>query len=293
MLLSMTGYGNSQGKADGAEYDVEVRAVNNRYFKAAIKLPELWSAIEGDVEKLIRRRLVRGSVTVTVRMRLTGEQAVYAVDTAALLRYMEQLRELEVEANPILRVDLAGLLQLPGVCQAPAAEELCDRTRDALMTLIGDAVAAAAEMRQAEGEALADDLLANCLVIEERLSAVAKRAPAVVGEYHDRLTARVAELIGSAELGLHPEMLAREVAVFAERSDIAEEIQRLTGHIAQFRQEVAGTPGSGRKLDFIAQEMLREANTIGSKANDLEIARAVVEIKTAIDRIKEQVQNVQ
>ena len=293
MLLSMTGYGSSHGQADGVEYDVEVRAVNNRYFKAVIKLPELWGSIEGDIETLLRRHIARGSVTVTVRMRLTDEQAAYDVNTAALLKYLEQLREAEVEANPTLRIDLAALLQLPGVCQPPSAEALCRNTQDVLMGLVNDAVGAMVAMRQAEGKALVDDLLANCTSIEQSLEVIAERAPGIIQEYHDRLTARVAELTNSAKLELAADMLAREVAIFAERCDIAEEIHRLGGHIAQFREVATSSDASGRKLDFIAQEMLREANTIGSKANDLEIVRAVVDIKTCIDRIKEQVQNVQ
>jgi len=293
MLLSMTGYGGAHGRANGVEYDVEVRAVNSRYFKAVVKLPEMWSSIESEVEQLVRSRLSRGSITVTVRMRITDELAAYQVNSAALLRYVQQLREVEIDANPTLRIDLAALLQLPGVCQPPSAEEVCSKTRNRLMDLVGQALDAVMTMRRAEGQLIADDLLANCRAAQDRLSVIGKRAPFVVQEYRDRLTARVTELMNSAKLDLARDALVREVAVFAERCDIAEEIQRLSGHIEQFRLVMGSTETSGRKLDFIAQEMLREANTIGSKANDLEIARSVVDIKTAIDRIKEQVQNIQ
>ena len=153
------------------------------------------------------------------------------------------------------------------------------------------ALAALVAMRTREGHALAGNLLDNCTVIQEQLALVAKRSPSVVAEYQLRLSARVQELTRAAQLEMDGAMLAREVAIFAERSDINEEISRLTGHVEQFRAAANGDEPAGRKLDFIAQEMLREANTIASKANDGEIARAAVEMKTAIDRIKEQVQN--
>jgi uncharacterized protein (TIGR00255 family) len=146
-------------------------------------------------------------------------------------------------------------------------------------------------MRHREGQALGENLLANCKVITENLKIVALRAPDVVREYHVRLAARVAELTQAAQIKLDEDQLIREVAIFAERCDVAEEIARLAGHVDHFGAAIEGPEPAGRKLDFIAQEMLREANTIGSKSSDSQVARAVVEIKTAIDRIKEQAAN--
>ena len=293
MLRSMTGFGSAKGKADGVEYDVEIRAVNHRYFKASIKLPEAWSSAETDVEARLRRDIQRGSVTVSVRMKVADEQAAYHVNMAALARYVDQLRELEVDGNLTMRIDLGSLLQLPGVCEPPALEDLCVKTHAALMALIDEAVKGLIAMRQREGEALQTDLLANCDMIDEHLASVAERSPLVVSDYHERLHQRVAELAEAGKISLDADVLTREVAIFAERCDVAEEINRLGGHLDQFRKTVNSSEASGRKLDFIAQELLREANTIGSKANDTEIARAVVDIKTAVDRIKEQVQNVE
>jgi uncharacterized protein (TIGR00255 family) len=293
MLRSMTGFGAAQGQVDGVEYAVEVRAVNNRYLKAVAKLPESLASAEGEVDKLIRSRVGRGTVTLTVRMRVPDEMSAYRVNAAALQRYIEQLRPLEVDANPTLRIDLGAMLQLPGVCEPAPLEDLARRTQDGLMDIVAQALDALVKMRQVEGDALKADLLSNCKVIEKNLSLAAERAPQVVAEYHRRLAARVQELTGQGNLKIDEDILAREVAIFAERCDIAEEITRLRGHVAQFREAVKMKEPSGRKLDFIAQEMLREANTIGSKANDAEIARAVVDLKTAVDRIKEQVQNVE
>ncbi|MCY2930432.1 MAG: YicC family protein [Planctomycetota bacterium] len=291
MLLSMTGFGAAAGQVDGVEYAVEIRSVNNRYYKSSIKLPEDLAGVEPEVERLVRESVSRGSVTVSVRMRLGDEQAAGEINVVALNKYLDQLRMVETEANPTLRIDLASLLLLPGVCNAPAVSDIAERTTDGLLALVKKAIAALMTMRQKEGQALAKDLHANCDVIGAQLVIVKRRSPNVVAEYQLRLAARVQELTRAGQVEIDQSMLAREVAIFAERSDINEEISRLTGHVEQFRLAVDGGEPAGRKLDFIAQEMLREANTIASKANDGEIARAAVEMKTAIDRIKEQVQN--
>lgn len=293
MTRSMTGYGSAEGTVDGVHFTVELRSVNNRYFKTLIKLPEGFGGVESDIDGLLRRRLSRGSVTAMVRMRLVGGRELANVNAEVLRAYLEQLRELEVDANPTLRIDLGAMLALPGVCEPPAVEELVEHSRAGLMDLVKQALDAILDMRQREGEALEADLLAQCDALAAALAAIAGRAPAVPAEYHRKLKERVEELVSTAKVNIDEDTLAREVAIYAERCDIAEEISRLTGHIEQFRETLAADGGSGRKLDFIAQEMLREANTIGSKSNDAEITRRVVEAKTAIDRIKEQVQNVE
>jgi uncharacterized protein (TIGR00255 family) len=293
MLRSMTGFGSAGGRVEGIEYAVEIRSVNHRYFKAAIKLPESWASADVEIEQKLRHKLQRGAVTCTVRMKIPDDQAAYRVNTVALNSYIEQLRGLEIEANPTMRIELGALLQLPGVCEPPPLEEMIASTHDRLMGFIDQALEQLLQMRQREGGALRDDLLVNCDVIGESLKIVSARAPEVLREYHARLAARVAELTHAAQIKLDEDQLIREVAIFAERCDIAEEIARLAGHVEHFRAAADSPEPAGRKLDFIAQEMLREANTIASKSNDVDIARSVVEIKTAIDRIKEQVQNVE
>ncbi|MCL2700798.1 MAG: YicC family protein [Phycisphaerae bacterium] len=291
MLRSMTGFGSAGGQVNGIEYVVELRSVNNRYFKASMKLPEFWSKADVEIEQVLRRQVTRGSVTASVRMRIPEDKKAYRVNVKALEGYVEQLQGLAKGYGSPLRIDLAGIMQLPGVCEPPPLEEMLEATHDALMKLVEQAVDALLAMRQREGGVLRADLLANVSVVEEQLAIVAKRAPHVVRDYHARLAARVAELMNAGSLPLDTEQLTREVAVFAERCDVAEEISRLGAHTAQFREAIDSPEPAGRKLDFIAQEMLREANTIGSKSNDADIARAVVEIKTAIDRIKEQAAN--
>ena len=291
MLRSMTGFGAASGQVQGAEYAVEIRSVNNRYLKIAMRIPESLQSLETKIEQTLRTRLQRGSITLVVRMKLPDDQAAWQVNATALLNYLDQLRPLEVEANPMLRLDLGSLLQLPGVCTPPPPEELVERTAEGLLALIEEATEALMKMRQQEGLIILEDLRANVRIIETKLAGISTRSDEVVQLYHKRLTERVEELVARAQIKIDEESLAREVAIFSERSDIAEEISRLTAHLGEFLRTCQTSEPIGRKLDFVAQEMLREANTIASKASDADIALAVVDIKTAIDRIKDQAAN--
>lgn len=293
MLQSMTGFGAASGQAQDVEYTVEVKSVNNRYLKVSLRLPESIQSLETKIEQAIRARLTRGSVSLAVRMRLPEDKAGYQVNRVALSNYLDQLRPLETEASPMLRLDLGALLQLPGVCEPPPLEELAAKTADDLLVLVNQAIDALLDMRHREGQAVADDLLANAARMEKELEGIAARADNVVKLYHEKLAARVQELTAQAKIHIDEETLAREVAIFAERSDIAEEVSRLGTHLAEFQTLCQSEQPVGRKLDFMSQEMLREANTIASKGSDAEIARTVVDIKTAIDRIKEQAANVE
>jgi len=293
MVHSMTGFGAASGEADGVEYAVEVRSVNHRYYKCVIKLPDGFAQAEHDIDKMLRSRLSRGSVTLNVRMKVPDEQAAGRVNTAVVGSYIDQLRLLETEGDPTLRIDLGMLLQLPGCCEPAPLAELLGRTKDGLMELIAQALEALVRMRRQEGQALCEELRGQCDLIAGQLDVVAERAPQVVQEYHERLAARVQELVAAGKVRIDEQDLAREVAIFAERSDVTEEVCRLRGHLDQFRAALDTQAPAGRRLDFIAQEMLREANTIASKANDGQIGRACVDIKTAIDRVKEQVQNIE
>ena len=292
MIFSMTGYGESQCHDDGVHYALELRSVNNRYFKASIKLPETLAVLESEIEKLLRARLGRGSVTCTLRLRNTSAEAAQEVNVAALQRYVEQLGR--VSAQGPIQIDLAGVLALPGVCQPPEIDETERERQLAVLTrLVDQALDRLIEMRETEGLALRKDLLIHCERIRENLVCVAEYAPQVMKEYHQRLLQRANELLAGSSLQLQLDDVRREVAVYAERCDVNEEIARLRSHLDQFERLCDQTEHAGRKLDFLAQEMLREANTIGSKANDARIAHHVVEIKSAIDRLKEQVQNVE
>lgn len=292
MIVSMTGYGDAQGEFGGAHYHVEIRSLNNRYYKATIKLPEWLGSLETEVDRLLRSRLGRGTVFYTLRVREETAEAAYAVNREALRAYLEQAAGVEVE-GVALTADLAGLLALPGVCQPPEPDEV--RLREVwgvIERLTEEALAALAGMREEEGRALREDLLGHCRALREYVGRIRERAPVVVEEYRARLEQRVQQLLEGAELSLREEDLRREVAVFADRCDISEELARLESHLSQFEGLCDSEEPAGRRLEFLTQEMYREANTIAAKSNDAEIAQAVVEIKGLIERLKEQVQNV-
>jgi uncharacterized protein (TIGR00255 family) len=288
MLRSMTGFGGTALQIEGIHYAIEIRSVNGRYYKASIKLPEMWSHAEAQIDRMLRERLYRGSVTLVLRMRMEDAAAAYSVNLGALRRYVEQA---QAALPPGASLEIGSLLLLPGVCQPPAADEIAERSWPALQAAVTQAVDQLLAMRRSEGEALYADLVAQCDAIARHLATVEARKDIVLADYHRRLANRVNELVNTASITVNQQDLVREVAVFAERSDINEEVSRLRGHLEQFCQVCRDEEQGGRKLDFIAQEMLREANTMGAKANDGEIARAIVEIKGSIDRIKEQVQN--
>ncbi len=291
MIVSMTGFGDASLERDGTHYSVEIRSLNNRFFKPIIKLPDNVSVLEPEIESTLREKLQRGSITFILKMRVESADAAYVINTAALQAYIKQLQAF---SGPGTTIDLAALLALPGVTQDPhdQSEELA-RHGTAIRECYKAGIEKLLLMRQREGQALFADLMKHAAVVTTNLAEISKRAPFVVEDYHRKLTQRVNQLIGKAELKLGESDLIKEIALFAERADISEEIQRLSEHMRSFEHECRSGEHAGRKLDFITQEMLREANTIASKANDAQIARHIVEIKGAIDRLKEQVQNVE
>jgi len=293
MIVSMTGFGDATGERGGTHYAVEIRSLNNRFFKAIIKLPDTISGLEPELESMLRESLGRGSITFILKMRTDSAEAAYHINKSALQAYINQLQEIR-GMDGQMSIDLATLLQLPGVCQEPRDETDEIATHGEMVRQLSEAAIVKLDgMRRREGEALFGELMRHVKVIASSLKEIEKRAPLVIDDYHKRLSQRVNQLLAKSELQVSQNDLIKEVAVFAERADIAEEIQRLTSHLEAFEEACRTGEHAGRKLDFIAQEMLREANTIASKANDATIAKHIVEIKGAIDRLKEQVQNVE
>ena len=293
MIVSMTGFGDAATERDGTHYSVEIRSLNNRFFKPVIKLPDQISGLEPELEVMLREQLGRGSITYILKMRTDSAEAAYHINTEALKVYLEQLQQVK-GLDRLVTIDLAALVQLPGVCQEPRDEtDEIERHGPTVRDLSIKAIGKLNVMRQREGESLFKELMKHVNVIATSLAEIQKRAPFVIEDYHKRLQQRVNQLLSKAELQVNQADLLKEVAVFAERADVAEEIQRLTHHLEAFEQAARSDEHAGRKLDFITQEMLREANTIASKANDAQIARHIVEIKGAIDRLKDQVQNVE
>jgi uncharacterized protein (TIGR00255 family) len=296
VIRSMTGFGEASRLVDGVHYAVELRSLNNKYFKASIRLPEQLQVLEAELESALRRRITRGSVTLTVGYADTSASAALEVNHQALDRYVSQLRASESVRGGVVAMDLAALIALPGVLQTPADDAArLQAARAVLLELADAACQHLLSMRRREGDLLMEELCAHRDLIADRLGKIREQAPRVVAEYESRLRQRMQEMFREAQLTVEPVELIREIAVYAEKTDIAEEVSRLGGHIEQFT-ELLGAPEDrpvGRTLDFLAQEMLREANTIASKSPDSLVSRLIVEVKGAIDRIKEQVQNVE
>jgi len=290
----MTGYGEAEGEINGASYAVEVKAVNNRYLKTIIKLPESAAFLEEDIERLLRSNLSRGTINYVLRLKEAPASVLFDIDESALAAVMEKLGRIKSSVDVNRSIDIGGLLNLPGIIRpALPDEETAEQMKAKVLEISQEAIEKLKEMRAAEGAALEADLDKHCSEMRQDIERIRARSAAVVQEYAEKLRKRVDVLLAQAELKLDEELLAREVAVYADRSDISEEIARLESHLEQFAQSCQGDGQAGRRLDFISQEMLREANTIASKSSDLEITRCVVDIKCRVDRIKEQVQNVE
>ena len=290
----MTGHGEAHEHADGLSIGVEIRTVNNRYFKLNLRLTDGYAPLEPHVESRIREQIRRGTVQVNVRIDREARPDDYRLNQAVLAGYLKQL---EAALGTTIHRDagqLAPLLALPGVVNEPTAEyEEIESQWPRIEKVVNSALANLSKMRIDEGRSMAADLTANAHAIAAELAKIEVRAPLVVAAYRDRLNERINKLLADAGVHAEPADLIREVGIFAERSDIAEEIVRLKSHLEQFDRIMADAESQGRKLDFLIQEMFRETNTIGSKANDSEIARHVIEIKTAIERMREMIQNVE
>ena len=294
MLNSMTGYGEALGERDGVSYLIEIKAVNNRYLKTIIKLPEASAFLEDEIDKELRSQLARGTINYVLRQKGLSAGALFEIDEAALRGVVTQLKEVGSAVGAEGTIDLANLLNLPGIVQPvlPDEEEMT-RVKQIVLQLTREALDKVKQMREAEGKFLEADLKKHCDAMEAELETIRQRSSSVVQEYARRLRKRVDELLAEAKLRLDEETLAREVAILADRSDISEEIARLDAHLQQFRQVCKTEGQAGRRLDFLSQEMLREANTVGSKAADAQIARSVVDVKCLIERLKEQIQNIE
>ena len=296
MIESMTGYGGAQHVAEGLCYMLEVRSLNNRYLKLSIKLPEPLQYLDYVVERIIRKRLVRGSVSYQLRLRGEGGGGIQPINAEVLQHYVDKLSRAKLPegAEASLSLELGMVATLPGVCEpADFDDEGRKRQEEIVVDLTNRAIDALVGMRRTEGARIFEDLTEFCTSIRSRVVGIKDRAPTVLDEYHERLKTRVATLMQSGGFELAADGLMREVAIYAERCDISEEIARLDSHLDQFAELCQRDEPVGRTLDFLTQELLREANTIASKSNDAAIAHEVVDIKGLIDRLREQVQNVE
>jgi len=290
----MTGFGEAHHQEDGLAVTVEVRAINSRYFKLAVRAGEGYSSLEPRIDAIVRRSVRRGTIQVSLRVDRATTAEDFKIDAEVLGGYRRQLEELGRRWGlESAEVPLEALLALPGVVDPTATS--ADPTADwpVVARTLQEALAHLSAMRAEEGRAMAADLKENCAAAAESLEAIARRAPLVGEAYRARLTERLQKILEEHDVVLEPADVIREVGLFAERGDISEEIVRLRSHLEQFEATMELSESSGRRLEFLTQEMFREANTMGSKANDVEIGRHVIEIKAAIERIREMIQNIE
>ena len=285
----MTGHGQADLEGDAAHVQIEMRSINNRFLKTIIN-GDLDPGREAELESLIRSRVSRGNVSVRLRITYHAGPQDYRINTDVLSAYQAQLADWRPDAQ---EVSAEALLGLPGVVEEGARSERIAAAWPTVRAAAEQALDRLIAMRQREGEAMQVDLLANCQAIDDRVAQIRLRAPAVVEGYARRITERINQILAAHDVAVEPADLLREVGVFAERVDISEELVRLASHLEQFREIMNRPTSDGRKLEFLTQELLRETNTIGAKANDAEIAAQVVEIKALIERIREMVQNVE
>lgn len=290
----MTGFGEARGIVGGIPVHAELRSVNNRHFKLTYRAPEAWNRFENDLERLLREHITRGTVTLLVRAQRGAAAQAVRINQEVLAAYWQQLSSAALQAGLPLPADLTALLTLPGVIEEDVwSEEAVEPCGQELLAVVREALTRFQEFRVREGAALAAELRRQCGLITAQIEEIATLAPQVVMEYRAKLQQRIQEALRDAEVTITPADLLREVALFTDRSDIREEIVRLQSHLDQFRQLLESAMSQGRKLEFLCQEMFREANTIGSKANHTGIAHAAVEIKAAIERMREVVLNVE
>ncbi len=291
----MTGYGEAQFNGDNLQLAVELRAVNNRYLKLTLRAAEPYNLLEPEIEKVIRRALKRGTIQCHLRCHRQMAASDYKINSVALASYLTQVQKAcGVLGSASAQAILAGVLALPGVVPEPSGVALdLEQEWPQLERVLEQALARLQTMRLEEGRAMARELLQQRDHIAGELEMIRRRVPHVAEAYRDRLLERVRLLLGELDVEIERKDIIKEVAIFAERSDIREEVVRLSSHLGQFQEIINEPESAGRKLEFLTQEMFRETNTIGSKASDVEISRHVVEIKGALEKIREMVQNVE
>ena len=291
MISSMTGFGSAEGMVGAAGVSVEIRTVNHRFFNPSIKLPGSFAKWEADVREVLRQRIARGHVALTARVeREEGKGA--GINEQRFGEYVATLRNLQQRFGLSDNLDAATILSLPDVVDTHI-EEHENGTVAELVTIVDQAINALRQMRAEEGGRLAVFLLERIALVEEGVKRIRERAPIRLNEQMNRLKRSVKELASGTNVD--QQRIAQEVAILADKLDIAEELDRFDSHIGSFRQSVreSGADPVGKRLGFLLQEMVREANTTGSKANDAAILADVVMIKEELERIREQVENIE
>ena len=294
MIKSMTGFGRSEYSDGKRNIICEIRSVNHRYSDITVKMPRRYSFAEDRIKQTVKEKLVRGKVDVSINVEnVTESDVVIKLNQLAAKQYFDNLSELKEQFGLTGDIDLSLMAGMPDVLKAVPDVEDEEEITKAILIPVAEASANLEKMRAVEGQRLADDLISKGETIKGILDKIEVRSPLVVKDYMEKLRARITELLdGAAEIP--EERILTEAAIVADKCAIDEEITRLNSHLVQLKAILTGSESTvGKKLDFLVQEMNREANTIGSKANDLEITNNMLNIKAEIEKIREQVQNIE
>lgn len=293
MLTSMTGFGRGEVQGEGKQFNIELKSINHRYMDINIRLPRIFTYLEDNIRQVIKRYIKRGRIEVFINYKnLDGKDIQVTADIPLIQQYINALDEIHDTFKVEKNIDVTTIAKLPDVFKVDKKEE----DEEKVWTLLEKALIIALEdlvkMRETEGNKLREDLVKRIEIIGDLMDKVEQKSPKVVLEYKERLKKRIKDIMDEG-IDIDKEKIAMEVALFADKSNITEEIIRFNSHIIQFKSSIMEDDAIGRKLDFIIQEMNREVNTIGSKSNDLVISNLVVEIKSELEKIREQVQNIE
>lgn len=291
MLNSMTGYGRSRLELDGREYVIEIKSVNHRYLDITVKLPRDINYLEDKIKKTVLNFVSRGKIDINITYSnvKASERNIY-INKSIANEYIKQLKEIALENGLSQNIDVTNILKMPDIMinEISIKEE---KVWQAFEIKIIEALNSFNEMREVEGKQLSEDILKRITLIYENLQIISEKSTGLVEQYIVKLEARIKEILKTDIIDQN--RLASEAVIFSDKSSIEEELTRMYSHIAQFKQMVKDTTTKGKKIDFLIQEMNREINTIASKANCLDITKMVIEIKTELENIREQIQNIE
>lgn len=291
MIKSMTGYGKSSISKNLRDYQIEIKSVNHRYLDVSVKMPKNLSYLEEEIKKIIVSKLHRGKVDVFVTFNNSSlEGRNIKINTEIANMYIEQLRKLAKDEDLISDIPVTEITKLPDVLVIENNEDE-DTIKNELREVTNEAVNKIIEMRKIEGQKIAEDLIKRLDEINVKVKRISELSTGLIDEYVVKLSSRIKELLQDQEIDEN--RIAQEVVIYADKCSIQEEVTRLDSHIYQFKNLLNSDEVVGKKLDFLIQEMNRETNTIGSKANNLEITNEVINIKTQLENIREQVQNIE
>ncbi|MCR4563877.1 MAG: YicC family protein [Clostridiales bacterium] len=292
MVRSMTGYGRSQQIVDNMNVTVEIKSVNHKYFEFNARVPRTFGFLEEKLKSFTQSYISRGKTECYVSIEMPEDENVeVSVNYSLAEGYINALKELSEKYSLKDDVSVTSVSRYPDVLTVHKLPEDEDKIWNAVKTVAADAVSSFISMREKEGEKLSEDILSRTETIIDCVSFIEERSPKTVSEYNEKLKARIRELIG--DVSVDEQRLLQEAAVYADKIAVAEETVRLRSHISQLREMFSSDEAIGRKMDFLVQEINREANTIGSKAQDVEITRRVLTIKGEVEKIREQVQNIE